>query len=249
MTQGETRKPLPTAERMIGEAITIALDATSGELALRRGELLLGIARELRAAADERRKQQFAEAILMPKPIATNVEPPAPPVNRQGLDEARLKLREQSVPAGVVRAAAEERDDEALRRAFAEAAGADRDLLAEAAGMHPGGAPCWHGWVNRPHPANAGFNELMKGVAAEALGRAGLGGDTTQRIEALPWAPEDRSECRFCGTPIRMNEFAVWVHKYTDQTVCATPVTAEQIEADAVPEHTYATPATVRKGV
>lgn len=43
-----TEKPLPTAQRMIGEAITVALDPSSTEFALRRGELALAIARELR---------------------------------------------------------------------------------------------------------------------------------------------------------------------------------------------------------
>jgi hypothetical protein len=63
-------KPLPSAARILGEAISIALDPSSGDLALRRGELLYSIARELREEAQFRRTSErlasFAPTITPP---------------------------------------------------------------------------------------------------------------------------------------------------------------------------------------
>jgi len=74
------------------------------------------------------------------------------------------------------------------------------------------------------------------------------------------WVQGDESTCRFCQTPVILDvaslpqqtygnggDALLWRHKYTGQAVCATPLTAEQIENLSAPAHTFATPATVRK--
>lgn len=85
--------------------------------------------------------------------------------------------------------------------------------------------------------------------------------DLTKAVPLLTgWQEGDESTCRFCQTPVILSVAAIpqqtygnggtdltWRHKYTGQAVCAHPITAEQIDTDSVPGHTFATPITAQK--
>jgi hypothetical protein len=78
--------------------------------------------------------------------------------------------------------------------------------------------------------------------------------EQTQHIPIL-WRPGDKADCRNCHTPIifvarRMSDPLVgdegddrfvWVHKYTDQRVCAAPMMAVDAEGSEL-NHTFAEP-------
>lgn len=187
---------LPSAGALLAEAVTIALDPTSTELAIRRGELLLAIAHELNVDAQWR---SMRGKVTSPK------APPAPEVDETRLLELARRFREGSVPAetGVVDAATWDR---AVRTA-----------------------------------------KGLEGLAAAVLSDPG----TTQRLPIV-WSVGDKADCRHCHTPIELRElsgasspagpYQSWQHKYTGQTVCATPITAEQIADGERPMHTFAEP-------
>jgi hypothetical protein len=69
----------------------------------------------------------------------------------------------------------------------------------------------------------------------------------TQQFTPITWAPGDRADCVHCHTPIFVNEFLAWHHKYTDQAVCAVAVQGESL-SDVTLVHTVATPPYVKVG-
>lgn len=234
-----TPNPTPTAAEALAAAYALASSITASETDLRRAEILLGIAREVREEQQYRAiaQRRLVAAGLMPaRPDHLHVAPPPADV------EGKLKgLAEQFHRAGTTR------PDETLvdNGTFEGERAADRvNRLAQ--------------FPEVPRPLATGGIVQMAGRPLRlddpyALRRSSVPAplDVTQALPVI-WTVGDKAQCRHCHTPIELHEAVttglkadavqVWRHKYTEQAVCATAITAEQVEKGDVPEHTFAEP-------
>lgn len=242
-------KPLDgeLAANLLGEAVSIALDPSAGEGALRRGELLLAIAHEINTDAQWRAMRQI---IVTPSPpIETKMTP------KQASDTIRQMMRRPIGPYAFGRAG----EDHPVEPPSFPTRPVD-DVVAR--NLREGG------WAQDPPSFARSFPTDLGEVAYDESGIVGgpygkAWEPKTERTTVEPVrdaAPPDVtqtlptvgacSDCRHCHTPILYagepvmisgDEVTVtmWRHKYTGQATCLAATMSSDASDVA---HTFAEP-------